>query len=193
MWQASSSFVVRTIPWSPAARPSSFPAPMSARRNANSMASVSADDIAAPPLPAPGKTPKSDAIYNGQYHSLVSSPSTPIRAPKDLSLRPSPELGLLSLLFVLFMAIGSVLSLAIVSIPAMSAFRRLATSMSDLSKVVSEEVPGTLSSLKLSGLEISELTQQLSNLRQKISGSKGKRERGSKSSSSRRRNYPFVD
>ncbi|XP_056168752.1 uncharacterized protein LOC115693046 isoform X3 [Syzygium oleosum] len=170
MWQASSSFVVRTIPWSPAARPSSFPAPMSARRNANSMASVSADDIAAPPLPAPGKTPKSDAIYNGQYHSLVSSPSTPIRAPKDLSLRPSPELGLLSLLFVLFMAIGSVLSLAIVSIPAMSvalkqAFRRLATSMSDLSKVVSEEVPGTLSSLKLSGLEISELTQQLSNLR----------------------------
>ncbi|KAI6692839.1 hypothetical protein NL676_020549 [Syzygium grande] len=193
MWQASSSFVVRTIPWSPAARPSSFPAPMSARRNANSMASISADDIAAPPLPTPGKTPKSDAIYNGQYHSMVSSPSTPIRAPKDWSLRPSPELGLLSLLFVLFMAIGSVLSLAIVSIPALSAFRRLATSMSDLSKVVSVEVPGTLSSLKLSGLEISELTQQLSNLRQKISGSKGKRERGSKSSSSRRRNYPFVD
>lgn len=45
------------------------------------------------------------------------------------------------------------------------AFRRLAISMNDLSKVVSEEMPGTLFSLKLSGLEISELTQKLSNLR----------------------------
>lgn len=37
--------------------------------------------------------------------------------------------------------------------------------MDKLSKVVSEEVPGTLSSLKLSGLEINELTQQLDKLR----------------------------
>ncbi|XP_030540000.2 uncharacterized protein LOC115747831 [Rhodamnia argentea] len=192
MWQASSSFVVKTIPLSPAARPCSFPGP-SARRNANSMASISTEDIAAPPSPTPLKKRKGHTISTRQYHSLVSSPSTPIGALKDLSLRPSPELGLLSLLFVLSLAIGSVLSLAIVSIPAVSAFRRLATSMNDLSKVVSQEVPGTLSSLKLSGLEISELTQQLSNLRQKISGSNGKRERGSKSSTSRRRNYPFVD
>ncbi|KAK9154722.1 hypothetical protein Sjap_002202 [Stephania japonica] len=42
-----------------------------------------------------------------------------------------------------------------------SAFRRLATSMDKFSKVASEEVPGTLSSLKLSGLEINDLTQQL--------------------------------
>lgn len=45
------------------------------------------------------------------------------------------------------------------------AFRRLAVSMENLSKVASEEVPGTLSSLKLSGLEINDLTQQLSGLR----------------------------
>ncbi|KAF8017660.1 hypothetical protein BT93_H2763 [Corymbia citriodora subsp. variegata] len=192
MWQASSSFVVKAIPPSPAARPRSFPA-LSARRNANSMASLSTEDVTAPPFPTPLETPRSGTISARQYHSLVSSPSTPVRALKDLSLRPSPELGLLSLLFVLFMAIGSVLSLAIVSIPAMSAFKRLAASMNDLSKVVSEEVPGTLSSLKLSGLEISELTQQLSHLRQKISGSNAKRETGSKSSSSWRRNYPFVD
>ncbi|XP_010024886.2 uncharacterized protein LOC104415308 [Eucalyptus grandis] len=196
MWQASSPFVAKTIPAAAAAaaaRPRSFPAP-SARRNANSTASISTEDVAgaAPPFPAPLQTPKSDAISARQYRSLVSSPSTPVRALKDLSLRPSPELGLLSLLFVLSMAIGSVISLAIVSIPAMSAFRRLATSMNDLSRVASEEVPGTLTSLKLSGLEISELNQQLSNLRQKISGSNGKRERGGKPRSSRRRNYPFV-
>ncbi|KAK9123651.1 hypothetical protein Sjap_013253 [Stephania japonica] len=48
-------------------------------------------------------------------------------------------------------AIGAVFALATVSIPTMYAFRRLATSMDKFSKVASEEVPGTLSSLKLSG------------------------------------------
>ncbi|KAK9116352.1 hypothetical protein Sjap_015299 [Stephania japonica] len=69
-------------------------------------------------------------------------------------------------------AIGAVFALATVSIPTMNAFRRLATSMDEFSKVASEEVPGTLSSLKLSGLEINDLTQQLSKIRQKISGSR---------------------
>ncbi|KAK9091064.1 hypothetical protein Sjap_024241 [Stephania japonica] len=62
-------------------------------------------------------------------------------------------------------AIGAVFALATVSIPTMNAFRRLATSMDKFSKVASEEVPGTLSSLKLSGLEINDLTQQLSKIR----------------------------
>ncbi|KAK9155896.1 hypothetical protein Sjap_003376 [Stephania japonica] len=61
-------------------------------------------------------------------------------------------------------AIGAVFALATVSIPTMNAFRRLATSMDKFSKVASEEVPGTLSSLKLSGLEINDLTQQLSKI-----------------------------
>ncbi|KAK9084453.1 hypothetical protein Scep_030924 [Stephania cephalantha] len=87
-------------------------------------------------------------------------------------VRPSPELGLLSLLFALSMAVGAVFALATVSIPTMNAFRRLATSMDKLSKVASEEIPGTLSSLKLSGLEINDLTQELSKIRQKISGSR---------------------
>lgn len=45
------------------------------------------------------------------------------------------------------------------------AFRKLAISMAKLSKVVSKEVPGTLSSLKLSGLEINDLTNLLANVR----------------------------
>ncbi|KAK9103600.1 hypothetical protein Sjap_020854 [Stephania japonica] len=61
-------------------------------------------------------------------------------------------------------AIGAVFALDTVSIPTMNAFRRLATSMDKFSKVASEEVPGTLSSLKLSGLEINDLTQQLSKI-----------------------------
>ncbi|RZC56126.1 hypothetical protein C5167_014985 [Papaver somniferum] len=58
----------------------------------------------------------------------------------------------------------------IVTCQYLQSLRRLGISMEKLSKVVSEEVPGTLSSLKLSGLEITELTQQLGGIRQKIFG-----------------------
>ncbi|XP_044484039.1 uncharacterized protein LOC123209983 [Mangifera indica] len=83
---------------------------------------------------------------------------------------PPPQLALLSLGYVLSATIGAIFSLAIISIPTMMAFKKLGVSVEKLSKVVSEEVPGTLSSLKLSVLEINELTRQLTNLRQKISG-----------------------
>ena len=40
--------------------------------------------------------------------------------------------------------------------------------MDGLLRVVKEEVPGTLSSLRLSALEINDLTHQLTNLRYKL-------------------------
>lgn len=46
-----------------------------------------------------------------------------------------------------------------------AAFKGLANSVDKLLKVVAEEVPGTISSLKLSGLEITDLTEQLTNIR----------------------------
>ncbi|KAF4350536.1 hypothetical protein F8388_014997 [Cannabis sativa] len=104
-----------------------------------------------------------------------------IQMAKRLKLQPKPELGLLSLLFVLSMAFGAIISLVAVSIPTLNEFRRLATSIHQLSNVISEEVPGTLISLKLSGLQIHQLTQQLRNLRQKISPSEKKTSKSSKS------------
>ncbi|XP_047175765.1 uncharacterized protein LOC124843164 isoform X1 [Vigna umbellata] len=89
-----------------------------------------------------------------------------IEVAKNLGFRPNPELGFLSYLFVLSMAFGAFFSVAVVSIPTLIAFGRLGASVNKLAKVVSEEVPGTLSSLKLSSLELNELTQQLSLLRQ---------------------------
>lgn len=68
------------------------------------------------------------------------------------------------------MVFGAFFSVAIISIPTLIAFARLGNSMKKLSKVVSDEVPGTLSSLKLSSLELNELTQQLSSLRHIIPG-----------------------
>ncbi|KAI3905381.1 hypothetical protein MKX01_040072 [Papaver californicum] len=103
-------------------------------------------------------------------HSSSSTSAAPITL-RDLGLQPTPKLGLVSILFVLSMVFGSFLSLIIVSIPALTSLRRLGISMEKLLKVVSEEVPGTLSSLKLSGLEITELNQQLGSIRKKIFGS----------------------
>ncbi|KAK4856850.1 hypothetical protein QYF36_021941 [Acer negundo] len=120
-----------------------------------------------------------------QTQSWVSCTTTAAAAPPFIKHYKPPQLGLLSLFFVLSTAIGAIASLAIVSVPTMMAFRKLAVSADKLSRVVSEEVPGTLSSLKLSGLEINELTQQLSSIRQKISGIRGhKKSRSNKPTSS---------
>ncbi|KAK8914429.1 hypothetical protein KSP39_PZI023903 [Platanthera zijinensis] len=99
---------------------------------------------------------------------LTQSPSLSIDA--NMRCRQDPELGLAAVLFVISMVLGSFFSLLVVSLPALHAFEKLAASTAKLSKVVSEEVPGTLSSLKLSGLEINDLTCQLNSLKRIISG-----------------------
>ncbi|TXG71518.1 hypothetical protein EZV62_000097 [Acer yangbiense] len=125
------------------------------------------------------------ATSQPQTQSWVSCTTAAAAAPPFIKHYKPPQLGLLSLYFVLSTAIGAIVSLAIFSVPTMMAFRKLAVSADKLSRVVSEEVPGTLSSLKLSGLEINELTQQLSSLRQKISGIRGhKKSRSNKPTSS---------
>ncbi|KAI4344690.1 hypothetical protein L6164_011888 [Bauhinia variegata] len=116
------------------------------------------------------ETPKSISLPSTQ--SLVSA-SPPIVMAKGRGFRPSPELGLLYLSFVLSMAVCAIFSMAVISIPTMIAFGRLAASTKKLAEVVSKEVPGTMFSLKLSSMELKELTQQLSDLRQQNAGVRG--------------------
>ncbi|KAF9673233.1 hypothetical protein SADUNF_Sadunf10G0003000 [Salix dunnii] len=127
----------------------------------------------------------SNNVADAPQSKLFSStrlPFTPNHL-KSLGFKPSPpHLALLSLFFLLSVAVGTMFSLAVICLPTiadiglyaiirtmMQAFRRLGASVHKLSQVVSEEVPGTLFFLKLSALEINELTRQLTNLRQKIS------------------------
>ncbi|XP_050118914.1 uncharacterized protein LOC126596388 isoform X3 [Malus sylvestris] len=79
-------------------------------------------------------------------------------------IRSTAELGLLSLLFVLSTDSAAVFSFAVLYILSINAMRRLAASVDKLSNVVSREVPGMLSSLKLSGVEINNLAKQLAAL-----------------------------
>ncbi|XP_072997849.1 uncharacterized protein [Typha latifolia] len=182
----------------PAPRPRWFPP----RSQMTTKVTVSLDSPRVPPL------------LSSQHSktTLLSSQSSPPPFPTDLGFRRDPELGLLALLFVLsakylinpagytsasilvMEVVGSFFSLAIVSLPVMSAFKRLEVSANKLSKVVSEEVPGTLSSLKLSGLEINDLTSQLNSLRQKISGNQyGKKGRRKKPSFRAGRNNSIIN
>uniref|UniRef100_A0A0E0KY89 Uncharacterized protein n=1 Tax=Oryza punctata TaxID=4537 RepID=A0A0E0KY89_ORYPU len=84
------------------------------------------------------------------------------------AVRGDAAMGLAFLLFVLAVVMSSFLSLAIFSFPTWRALKQLEIAVHKLSKVVAEEVPGTLSSLKLSCLEINDLTSQLKNFRQRL-------------------------
>ncbi|KAG4949561.1 hypothetical protein JHK82_042774 [Glycine max] len=96
--------------------------------------------------PLAGDTIPAPVISEQQTPNLQSlvAAAPPTTVARNLGFRPSPELGLLSHLFVLSMAFG-----------------RLGSSVKKLSKVVSEEVPGTLYSLKLSSVELSDLPNNL--------------------------------
>ncbi|XP_014521783.1 uncharacterized protein LOC106778340 isoform X1 [Vigna radiata var. radiata] len=127
--------------------------------------SAASAPVAGDTIPAPVISEQHKPDFTPRSQTLVEA-APPIEVAKNLGFRPNPELGLLSYLFVLSMAFGAFFSVAVVSIPTLIAFGRLGASVKKLEKVVSEEVPGTLSSLKLSSLELNELTQQLSLLRQ---------------------------
>ncbi|XP_074588756.1 uncharacterized protein LOC141844615 isoform X2 [Curcuma longa] len=118
--------------------------------------------------------------------SVLVSESSPPPLTVDLGLRRDPVLGFFSIVFVLSLAVSSFFSLAIIFLPALNDFRRLSVSADKLSKVVSEEVPGTLAALKLSGLEIDDLTYQLNILKQRITGKQQERKQTNPRSQGRR-------
>ncbi|KAI8526835.1 hypothetical protein RHMOL_Rhmol12G0027700 [Rhododendron molle] len=113
----------------------------------------------APPPIQPAKISSSslsaarNSPSQAQLTAVHSSP--PIDFLKRL---PGPELGLLSLLCALSVSIAAIISVALISIPTVVALRRSAVAVQRLVRVVSEEVPGTLYSLRLSGMEIGDLT-----------------------------------
>ncbi|XP_029153263.1 uncharacterized protein [Arachis hypogaea] len=109
----------------------------------------------------------------------------PVAAATKQWFRPTLELGIILNLFVFTMLMCAFVSVFLVSIQTPIAFQRLGASVNRLSKIVSEEVPGTLSSLKLSSMELNDLTQKLGNLRHIISGVRiGRKEESSTSSRS---------
>nr|CAB3463847.1 unnamed protein product [Digitaria exilis] len=73
--------------------------------------------------------------------------------------------------------------LALLLVVIAAGLHKFEMAVNKLVKVVAEEVPGTLSSLKLSFLEISDLTSQLKNIRKRITISRFGKEASTKVSS----------
>ncbi|CAN6336245.1 unnamed protein product [Urochloa humidicola] len=95
-----------------------------------------------------------------------SHPPPPL--PVAGAVRRDAETGLALLLVVLAAVMSCFLSLTIISFAASRTLQKLETAANKLVKVVADEAHGTLSSLKLSLLEINDLTSQLTNLRKML-------------------------
>ncbi|KAK3137555.1 hypothetical protein QOZ80_5BG0453910 [Eleusine coracana subsp. coracana] len=94
---------------------------------------------------------------------LVAAQSPPPLAAGGI--RRDAETGLAILLVVLAAVMTFSLSLIILSFSAHKAIKKLEIKANKLAAIIAEEVPVTMSSLKLSFMEINDLTSQLQKLR----------------------------
>ncbi|BBN08214.1 hypothetical protein MPTK1_4g09770 [Marchantia polymorpha subsp. ruderalis] len=119
-----------------------------------------------------GETP-SDGYFDGgsASHQLSSTVTLPAMIPQSLRLK---QLSIIEQAFLLLGLIACVTSFAlfaliITAIPTLNAMRKAAVSMEKLAEVARDELPGTMAAIRLSGMEISDLTLELNDLSQEIS------------------------
>ncbi|XP_028789108.1 uncharacterized protein LOC114745132 isoform X1 [Neltuma alba] len=106
-------------------------------------------------------------VANDRFHSAVESP----RIPSFVT--PMPNLSLSDKAFFLLAFIACATSVAFASlvvaaVPTLFAMRNAAISLSKLADTAREELPSTMAAVRLSGMEISDLTLELSDLSQEI-------------------------
>ncbi|EYU39511.1 hypothetical protein ABFS82_06G198900 [Erythranthe guttata] len=98
----------------------------------------------------------------------VRSPSIPASI-----ISAAPKLSLSDQAFLLLAFIGCTTSVAFASlvaasVPTLFAMRRAAISLAKLADTAREELPSTMAAIRLSGMEISDLTLELNDLSQEI-------------------------
>ncbi|XP_066379586.1 uncharacterized protein [Miscanthus floridulus] len=158
------------LPWRPRRRRLVVSSPARASRPSCVLASGASARYGPHPQPLP------------RLVAAESPPSTSLAAVGGV--RRDAETGLALLLVVLGVVMSFFLSLTILSFSASRALQKMETAANKLAKVFAEEVPGTLSSLKLSFMEINDLTSQLKNLRKRLAISRFGTNANSKASSS---------
>ncbi|WVZ02769.1 hypothetical protein V8G54_023575 [Vigna mungo] len=116
-----------------------------------------------------GSNPSQQPLLNDQtFHTEVTTPQTPS------FLSPLPKLTSSDQAFFLLAFIASTTSVAFASfvvaaVPALFAIRNAAISLSKLADTAREELPSTMTAIRLSGMEISDLTLELSDLSPSVS------------------------
>ncbi|KAL3339541.1 hypothetical protein AABB24_028240 [Solanum stoloniferum] len=114
--------------------------------------------------------------YNQTVDGEISSPqvteslNVEVGSPKILPNYFPPKLSSSDQAFFLLAFIACTTSVAFTSlvvatVPTLFAMRRAAISLSKLADTAREELPSTMAAIRLSGMEISDLTLELSDLR----------------------------
>ncbi|KAJ7535073.1 hypothetical protein O6H91_12G017400 [Diphasiastrum complanatum] len=120
------------------------------------------------------------SFYQSSSLSFTSRPA--INFPSQLQL-PSVEqlffvVGFLSCMrrrsilffwYCYILTLGAFLAVLAIAIPTLHAMRKAALSMEKLANMAIEELPGTMAAVRLSSMEISDLTLELHDLSQEIS------------------------
>lgn len=107
-------------------------------------------------------------LSEDQWNTQVGNPNVPplyISSPVNLSLS---DRAFFLLSFITCMTSVAFASLVIAAVPTLYAMGRAATSLSKLADTAREELPSTMAAIRLSGMEISDLTLELSELSQDI-------------------------
>jgi hypothetical protein len=109
-----------------------------------------------------------EGTNGNQYVSTVALPSMISRTMRSSHMSLVDQAVLL-LGFIACTASFALLALIVTAIPTLHAMRRAAVSVEKLADVAREELPGTMAAIRLSGMEISDLTLELNDLSQEIS------------------------
>ncbi|BBG94740.1 hypothetical protein Prudu_003098, partial [Prunus dulcis] len=110
-------------------------------------------------------------VSQGPLNVEVRNPSVPSPSVAKLSLS---DQAFFLLTFIACTTSVAFTSLVIAAVPTLCAMGRAALSLSKLADTAREELPSTMVAIRLSGMEISDLTLELSDLSQEIADGVGK-------------------
>lgn len=117
-------------------------------------------------LPKSSQSPQANSNSNSEWKVEVGSPSVPSDSPPaKLSLS---DQAFFLLAFIACTTCVAFTGLVIAAVPALYAMGRAAMSLSKLADTAREELPSTMAAVRLSGMEISDLTLELNDLSQEI-------------------------
>ncbi|KAM5563515.1 hypothetical protein ABKV19_018238 [Rosa sericea] len=105
-----------------------------------------------------------------QWNVEVGSPNVPGPSVAKLSLG---DQAFFLMAFIACTTSVAFTSLVIAAVPTICAMGRAATSLSKLADTARQELPSTMAAIRLSGMEISDLTLELNDLRYTTSGFTG--------------------
>lgn len=150
--------------------PSSFPFPCKFKPLRHFVTAASSEPSPVVHSTAPDQSRNVSLPEESESQVLVEQVGSPVMGPSNFGF-PKMSASDRAFSLLLFIAVTTTASLAgflAAAIPTLSAMRRVATSLAKLSDTAHQEIPSTMAAIRLTSLEISDLTNELRDLSQEI-------------------------